>query len=394
MRGLIFDPFAGISGDMILGALVDVGLAPGWLESFVASLALGEVGVHAGRVERQGIDCARVRFDLPAEHAHRHLSDVLRVVESSRAPSAVKAVASDAFRRLAAAEAAVHGIPVERVHFHEVGALDAILDVLCAVGGIAELGVDACYVRPIAVGTGTIRIEHGEFPVPAPATLKLLEGFAVREPGFIGECTTPTGAAILAALGVRRAPDEFTVVRSGYGAGTRDPEDRPNCLRAVLIDETTAPETGERLYLVQADVDDMSPEYVPPAQDALMAAGALDVVAIPVGMKKGRPGLRLEALVRERDREAALAALWRTTSTIGARFWPVVRPSLPRAEETIEWRGQPIRRKRVRLADGSERVKPEFDDVVAAAAALDMAPWEVRLALERGGGSEPGEHDL
>lgn len=392
MRGLIFDPFAGVSGDMILGALIDAGLAPDWLESFVASLDLGAVGVETGRVERGGIDCARVRFELPPEHAHRHLSDVLEVVERSAAPAPVKATASEAFRMLAAAEAAIHGIPVDRVHFHEVGALDAILDVLCAVAGVAELGIERCYVRPIALGTGTIRIEHGEFPVPAPATLKLLEALPVRETGYEGECTTPTGAAILRALGVQDPPDEFVVLGSGYGAGARDPQDRPNCLRVVLVEPVGAAGAGERMFVVQADLDDMDPEYVPPAQDALREVGALDVVSVPVGMKKGRQGLRLEALVREEDRDAVVSALFRATTTIGARFWPVLRSALPRDEETVVWRGQRIRRKRVRLADGTERVKPEFDDVVRAAAALDMPAHEVRNAIE-GFGMEPDEDE-
>ncbi|MFW6200952.1 MAG: nickel pincer cofactor biosynthesis protein LarC [Gemmatimonadota bacterium] len=394
MRGLIFDPFAGISGDMILGALVDVGLGPEWLEALVESLGLEGVGVRIDRVDRSGIACTKVDFELPAEDAHRGLSDVLEVVEACGAPDVVRMTAARAFRELAEAEAAIHGMPVERVHFHEVGALDAILDVMCAVAGIAELDVERCYVRPIAVGTGTVRIAHGEFPLPAPATLKLLEGLPVRETGYEGECTTPTGAAILRALDVARAPMEFVAVGSGYGAGSRDPEDRPNCLRVVMIDAaatSTGASGGERVYVVQADVDDMPPEYVPLAREALRDAGALDVVGVALAMKKGRPGLRIEALVPESRRESVLEALFRTTTTIGARYWPVARPSLRRSEATIEWRGRRIRRKRVRLSDGTERVKPEFDDVVAAAAALGLAPWEVRLALE---GTDTGSDDV
>ncbi|MFW6078020.1 MAG: nickel pincer cofactor biosynthesis protein LarC [Gemmatimonadota bacterium] len=396
MRGLIFDPFAGISGDMILGALVDVGLGPEWLEAFVESLGFEGVGVRIDRIDRSGIECTKVDFELPpeGEDAHRHLSDVLEVVEESGAPGSVRLTAARAFQELAEAEAAIHGIPVEGVHFHEVGALDAILDVMCAMAGLAELDVERCYVRPIAVGTGTVRIAHGEFPLPAPATLKLLEGLPVRETGYEGECTTPTGAAILRALDVARAPMEFVAVGSGYGAGSRDPEDRPNCLRVVMIDAaatSTGASGGERVYVVQADVDDMPPEYVPLAREALRDAGALDVVGVALAMKKGRPGLRIEALVPESRRESVLEALFRTTTTIGARYWPVARPSLRRSEETIEWRGRRIRRKRVRLSDGTERVKPEFDDVVAAAAALGLAPWEVRLALE---GTDTGSDDV
>lgn len=381
MRGLIFDPFAGISGDMLLGALVDLGLEGEWLRDFVASLRLGNARVLVERARRGGIDCGRVRFELAPERAHRHLSDILELVERSGAPPGVQERAAATFRRLAAAEAAIHGIPVEQVHFHEVGALDAILDVLCALAGVAELGFDWFATRPIALGSGWIEIEHGRFPVPAPATLKLLEGLPVVDPGFAGECTTPTGAAILATLVQGRvAPGEYTVLRSGYGAGTRDPGDRPNCLRLVACE--AAAEPSQRMYLVQADMDDLPPEYVPPAQDALLAAGAADAVVVTIGMKKGRPGVRVEALVPEPRLESVLEALFRTTSTIGARYWPVVRPALARQEETVEWRGQRVRRKRVRLPDGGERVKPEYEDVVRAARALGLTPYEVRVALE------------
>ncbi len=381
MRGLVFDPFAGISGDMILGALVDVGLEPDWLKAFVASLGLGDIRVEIGREMRQGIACGRVRFELPHEHAHRHLHHVLEIVDRATAPDEVKTTAAAVFRRLAEAEAAVHGTTVEKVHFHEVGALDAILDVLCAVAGLAELGIERCYTRPVTIGTGFVDIEHGRFPLPAPATLKLLAGIPVRDAGFSSECTTPTGAAILATVTQGRiAPSTFIVDRSGFGAGSRDPSDRPNCLRVIVGEVPEA--AGGNLYLVQADVDDLPPEYMPPAQDALLEAGALDAVVVALGMKKGRPGMRLEALVPEAALDRVLAALYRNTSTIGARYWPVTRPALPRREDTVQWRGQTVRLKRVRLPGGGERVKPEYDDVVRTARELGLAPYEVRLELE------------
>lgn len=386
MRGLIFDPFAGISGDMILGALVDLGLEAEWLERFVASLGLGpEVRVVVERAMRSGISCGRVRFELPHEHAHRHLRHVLEIVDRAEVAPEVKETAGRIFRRLAEAEAQIHGTTVEKVHFHEVGALDAILDVLCAVAGIAELGIERCYTRTVAVGTGYVDIAHGRFPLPAPATLKLLEGLPVRDSGFPGECTTPTGAAILATLTEgRRAPSDMVVLQSGYGAGTRDPKGYPNCLRLVTC--TVAAGRGQ-LYLLQADVDDLSPEYVPPAQEALLEAGALDAVVSPVGMKKGRPGLRFEALVPEAGLEGVMTALFETTPTIGARYWPVERPALERREEVVEWQGERIRRKRVRLPNGTERAKPEYEDVLRAGRALGLPPYQVRLALEQGGGA-------
>ena len=383
MRELIFDPFAGISGDMILGGLVDLGLDPAWLRDFVGSLGLGEIGVEVTRVERRGIACAQVRFDLPHEHAHRHLADVLRIVDRAAAPPGVRSRAAAVFRRLAEAEAGIHGVPVERVHFHEVGALDAILDVLCAIAGVEELGFERFSTRPVELGSGWIQIEHGRFPVPAPAALKLLEGLPVRESGFAGECTTPTGAAILAELTAgRTAPDTFVLLSSGFGAGSRDPEDRPNCLRLIAAE---VPDRSGGLLLVQADVDDLAPEYAPPAQEAVLAAGALDAVVVPLAMKKGRPGLRLEALVPDAAIDAVLGALFRTTPTIGVRYWPVVRPALRRAEQVREWRGQTIRFKQVWLPDGTCRFKPEYEDVVRAANALGLAPYQVRATLEAEG---------
>jgi pyridinium-3,5-bisthiocarboxylic acid mononucleotide nickel chelatase len=382
VKGLIFDPFAGTSGDMMLGALVDLGLPADWLLDFVASLELGEIAVHVERARRSGIDCGRVRFELPHEHAHRHLRHVVEIVEQSGAPERARQRAVDAFRRIAIAEAAVHGTTVDKVHFHEVGALDAILDVLCAMAAVDVLGFKQFFTLPVALGSGTVQIEHGRFPVPAPATLRILEGIAVTGLDLDGECTTPTGAAVLAALNEGRTPPSaFRPLRSGFGAGTRDPQGRPNCLRLVAI-EAIGDEAAIALVLVQTDIDDMSPEYVPPAIDALLNAGAVDAVALPLTMKKGRPGIRVEALAPAHAIDQVLAELFRATSTIGARHWPVSRPALARAADHVEYRGHRIRRKIVTLPDGSTRVKPEFDDVAAAAAALDVPAWQLRRELE------------
>ena len=384
MRALIFDPFAGVSGDMVLGALVDLGLSPDWLRAFVASLGLGDITVVVERANRRGIDAGRVYFELPPQHAHRHLRHVLEIVDGSGASAPVKARAGNVFRRLAQAEATIHGTDIERVHFHEVGALDAILDVLCTVAGIAELGVERCYTRPVQLGIGWVDMEHGRFPVPAPAVLQLLAGLPVRDDGLEGECTTPTGAALVTVLTEgRTAPADFVLERTGFGAGSRDAPDRPNCLRAILAQVAeAASERAGGLLVLQADIDDMSPEYVPGAQEALLAAGALDAVVLPLGMKKGRLGVRLEALVPESALDAVLSALFRETTTIGARYWFVTRPALDRSEEVVEWRGQRVRRKRVRLPGGGERAKPEAEDVAGAARATGVPAEQLRRELE------------
>jgi len=380
MPAVIFDPFAGISGDMTVAALLDLGLEEAWLREFITSLGLGDIRVRIERVNRHDISCAHVAFDTPPEHAHRHLRQLLEIVDRSPASPRARAWAAEAFRRIAVAEAEVHGTTIERVHFHEVGALDSILDVLCAMAGFDALGVDTFYTRPVAVGSGWVDIEHGRFPVPAPATAKLLEGVPIT--GFMldGECTTPTGAAILTTLTDGRAPVPGLIpTRSGFGAGTRDPQDRPNCLRLIACESLPG---HDAFVMIQADVDDLAPEYLPPVLDALMTAGALDAVALPVAMKKGRPGLRIEALAPESRCTAVVAALFENSPTIGVRFWPVTRPALDREIETIVWRGQTIRRKRVLLPGGGSRTKPEYEDVLEAARALDLPPWRVRLALE------------
>jgi uncharacterized protein (TIGR00299 family) protein len=382
-RILIFDPFAGISGDMTVAALIDLGLDEAWLRGFVAGLGLGAVDIGIDRVKRCGIAAPHVRFAYPPENAHRHLRHVVAIIDGCNAPDAAKANARDAFRRIAEAEARVHGTTIEKVHFHEVGAMDAILDVLCVMAGIAELGFDECRTRAIAVGSGSVDMEHGRYPVPAPATLGILRGMPVTGTEVPGECTTPTGAAILATLTQGRGvPREFMPGRIGFGAGTRDPEDRPNVLR--VFEAFTADADAQQLWLLQADIDDMPAEYAAAAQDALLAAGAADAVVAQLAMKKGRPGVRIEALAAADRLHDVEAALFAGTSTIGVRRWPVERTVLEREGRETRWRGQRIRWKTVRLPDGSTRSKPEFDDVAAAARALGMTPYAVRVALDEG----------
>jgi uncharacterized protein (TIGR00299 family) protein len=393
MRTLLFDPFAGISGDMTLGALLGLGYPGERLRAVAAALGAPDDAVRIETVQRQGIACTSVRFELPQAGEHRHLRDIVAILEAGLEAPAY-AIARRTFERLADAEAAVHGVMRDEVHFHEVGGLDAILDIGCAADAIVHLGVETCSTRPVAIGSGWIDIDHGRFPLPAPATLRLLEGLDVRETRWEGECTTPTGAALLAELtGGRAAAPAFRVLGSAYGAGSRDPRDRPNCLRAVLCEVSSRED--DSLWIVQSDLDDMSPEYVPPALDAMRAAGALDVVTIGVGMKKGRAGVRIEALAPRHALQRVIEALFASTTTIGARYWPVERAELAREELRREWHGSSIRMKRVRLPDGTRRAKPEYDDVVRVAGETGRTPLDVRRALDRtteddAGGSAPG----
>lgn len=381
LKTLIFDPFAGIAGDMTIAALIDLGLDDQWLSSFVTGLGLGDIGVNVERVNRCGINCTHVRFDLPHEHAHRHLKHVVEIIDRSATSDLTKQRAKLAFQRLAEAEARVHGTTVEKVHFHEVGALDAILDVLCTMAALEQLGFEAFFTRPVAVGHGWVDIAHGRFPVPAPATLNLLSGIPTTGLDIPGECTTPTGAAILSALtDGKRAPDVFISRGTGFGAGTRDSPDRPNCLRIIAAEIEGV---VEDLYVVQCDIDDLTPEYAAAAQQVLLHAGALDAVIVNVAMKKGRPGIRLEALVTPDRLELVMSALFSSTTTIGARYWPVRRTVLERESDVVEWEGQHIRRKKVILPDGTTRWKPEYDDVQKAAEALGRPALTVRQAVDK-----------
>ncbi len=366
----ILEPFSGIAGDMTLAALVDLGLDQGWLRALPARLGLEGVTVRLERVRRAGIECAKVDFSIPAQPHGRHLQHIREIVRRSDAPEDVKERANEAFTAIATAEASIHGSSVDHVHLHEVGAVDAILDVVGSIWGFAQLGVSEIYCGPISTGDGTVEAAHGILPVPTPATLRLLEGLRVRPgPEGSGELVTPTGAALVRVLARGEPPESYVVLRSGYGAGTKDFPDRPNALRVVLA-EATVPGASDRvedLVLLAADVDDMEPEYLAGAADALRGAGALDVVLFPSLMKKGRPGARIEVLVRAGDADALERTLFAETTTIGVRRSRVQRHALPREMRSVKVRGQPVRMKIVSLPDGARRVKPEYDDVARLA---------------------------
>jgi hypothetical protein len=378
-RVLIFDPFSGISGNMILGALIDLGLPEEWLEDLVHSLPLA-VSVNISSVSRGRLSARLVNVERPENEPTRRLEDVLEIVRSAPLDPAARDLASAAFQRLADVEGTIHGIPPEQVHFHEVGASDAIVDIIGAAAGVARLDVERCYTRRVAIGRGWVTAEHGALPLPAPATLKLLEGIEVVESDIEAELTTPTGAVLLSVLtGGRGGPGSFVPIRSGYGAGSRDSQSHPNCLRMVLAELDAR---GD-MYIIQADIDDMSPEYLPPLREALDAAGAADVWTYPVQMKKGRTGFRIEVLVAAKRREEVSRVLFENSTTLGLRFWPVDRQVLPRAENRIEWRGFPIRVKMSRSAEGHVICKPEYDDVVRAARTLGLPPLRARQEIER-----------
>ena len=378
---------------MTLGALVDLGLSAEWLMSLPQRLELDGVTAHVRDVRRAGIACKKVDFDIPPQPHGRHLSHIRRILDASGAPEQVRERADAAFTAVTAAEAAVHGTTMERVHLHEVGSVDAILDILGSIWGLHELGISRVYCGTLVLGDGFVKAAHGVLPVPAPATLKLLEGFPVRRgPEGSGELVTPTGAALVRVLSSGYTPDDYTPIKSGFGAGTKDPADRPNALRIILADDaatTRMDSSGEEtLAMLATDVDDMTPEHVAAAADALREAGALDVTCITVAMKKGRVGARIEVLCRESDAGRLESMVFARTTTIGIRRSRVVRRALARDVRTVEVLGHEVRVKVSALPDGRTRAKPEYEDVLSVAQATGRSLQDVtalaRAASERG----------
>src|ERR687886_1358323 len=324
MRIAILDAFSGISGDMTLGALLAVGLDPDWLRALPERLGLAGVKVQIRDVLRAQIACKKVDFDIPPQPHGRHLRQIRELVARAGVPDDVKARADAAFEAIAEAEAEIHGTTPERVHLHEVGAVDAILDVVGSIWGFRELGVEAVYCGPLAVGDGFVEAAHGQLPVPAPATLKLLEGHVVRPgPSGAGELVTPTGAALVRVLSSGPPPDQYVPVKSGFGAGTKEFATRPNALRLVMAQPDADGSTGatpiEQVVQLTADIDDMAPEYLAAVADSLRAAGALDVVLTPATMKKGRPGTRIDVLARPAVAAMLEDRLLTESTTIGVR---------------------------------------------------------------------------
>ena len=382
MRIAILDPFSGISGDMTLGALVAVGLDPDFIRGLPSRLGLEGIGVSVTPVVRAGIACTKVDFEIPPQPHGRHLRHIRAILEKADAPPHVKEQADAIFLALTTAEAEIHGTTIEKVHLHEVGAVDSILDVIGSVWGFHLLGVERVYCGPLVVGEGTVHAAHGEMPVPAPATLKLLEGLTVRPgPAGSGELVTPTGAALVRQLSAGPAPESYQPVRSGYGAGTKDFPKRANALRITLAELAVSAATESLVELV-ADIDDMSAEYVAGAADALREAGALDVTVIPTVMKRGRPGLRMEVLARPADADPLEARLFRETTTIGVRRRTVERQALERTTASVQVLGHSISVKVAVLPDGTKRAKPEFVDVQRVSLATGQPLQDIfRLAL-------------
>jgi uncharacterized protein (TIGR00299 family) protein len=384
---LYFDCFSGASGDMILGALLDLGLPLDDLRAALGSLAVEGVEVGVERVLRAGVAAVKLRqkheghegghSHLP--HEHHSLKEIAGFINRSALSAGAKGRAIHLFERLAEAEAAIHAVPVETIHLHEVGALDSIVDIVGCVYGLEQLRADAVVSSPLNVGSGTVTCAHGVFPVPAPATARLLRGVPVYSGDVQMELVTPTGALIVTEYAQTYGPmPPMTIGRIGYGAGDRDPRRHPNVLRLILGESAAA--GHHRVVEILCEIDDMNPQLFGPLMDRLLAAGALDVFYAPVQMKKNRPGTLVTVLAPPDRRDALSAILFSETTTIGVRYQEMTRECLDREIVTVD---TPLGAIRFKVASRDGRVlnaSPEFDDCARIAAEKGLPLKDVQAA--------------
>jgi uncharacterized protein (TIGR00299 family) protein len=360
------DCVGGLAGDMLLAALLDAGADVERLRGVPAALGLDGVGISVERVERQGIGALHLDVEAPDDARHRDYREIRRLVEEADLPDGVRTASLATFGRLAEVEGAIHGVPPDNVHFHELGSLDTLVDVCGAHLLLADLRVTRVACSPLPFARGLTRAAHGVLPLPAPATLALLEGAPLVGVETDAELVTPTGAALAATLVDEWGPlPPLTLDRVGYGAGSRDFADRPNVVRVVLGAEAERP--AGRAVLLETNLDDMPPELVPDAVERCFAAGALDVWTTSAQMKKGRPGFVLSALARPGAEVAVARALLEETTALGVRTTRLDRRELEREERTVQVTGGVVRVKVGRLDGDVVNLAPEHDDCAAVA---------------------------
>src|ERR1051325_4265957 len=387
MKTLYFDCFAGASGDMILGALVGAGVDPRILVDQLQLLNVGGWQIDFERVDRSGIGATYAKVKTAHENAHRHFKDIVKIIDESGLNQKVKDRAALIFSKLAEAEAQVHNLPVEKIHFHEVGALDAILDVCGAAIGFDLLGVEQFISSPLRVGFCMTEMAHGRFPIPPPAVAELLKGKPIYAGEIEGEFVTPTGAAIIATVCDRfESLPAMQISATGYGAGTRNPKGFPNALRVLVGEnEGTDAAADERLLMIETNIDDMSPQLFGHVMDRAFELGALDCYFTPVQMKKNRPGVLLSILCAPDRKEQLTELLFKETTTLGVRSYEVERRALRRSSKRVETQYGPIDVKVAHLNGHVVNEMPEFEQVRAAATKagvpLKIVEDAVRAAL-------------
>ncbi|HBN09246.1 MAG TPA: nickel pincer cofactor biosynthesis protein LarC [Cyanobacteria bacterium UBA8530] len=385
-----FDCFNGASGDMILGALVHAGADPLEILRALATLPVQGFDVRFEKTERGGISALHAVVETEEGHHHRGLGKIIEIIEGGNLSERVKNRAIQVFKRLAQAEASVHDCAIETIHFHEVGALDAIVDIVGSCQALEELGIEEITFSPLPLGSGTVRCAHGLLPVPAPAVLELVKGFPVFDNGEKGELVTPTGAAILTALGKSNNLSNLVPSSTGYGSGTRADQNLPNLLRVIIGNASERlSEISERLsealeaskvFLVETNLDDMNPQFFERVMERLFEVGALDVTLVQAGMKNNRPGVILTAVSPPEFKEQCAAVILEETTAIGVRLIFAERRVMERKIETVETAFGPIRVKEASLGAARNRM-PEYRDCLEAAKKFEKPVKEVWAAV-------------
>ena len=365
MKTAHFDCFSGASGDMILGALVGAGCDAGALESGLRKLAVSGWRLRVEKILKKGISATQVRVEIGEEKAHRSLSAILDLIGRADLPLRVRSQAADVFRRLGEAEGRIHAAPLEEIHFHEVGAVDAIVDIVGACLGLEMLGIERVTCSALNLGGGVARAAHAVLPVPAPATADLLRGVPTYSTGIERELVTPTGAAILTTLATQFGPQpRMRVAAIGYGAGEADLPEQANVLRLFVGQAAAEVDAAwdEEVVVVEANLDDMNPQIYGYFMERALQAGALDVFSAPVQMKKGRPGMLLTVLCREEGAEELIRLVFAETTTIGVRSHTVRRRCLARESVVVATSYGPVRIKRSSANGKVLHAAPEYED--------------------------------
>jgi uncharacterized protein (TIGR00299 family) protein len=359
-----FDCFSGISGDMALGALIDLGAPVEWLQNELSRLPLDGFCLALTPMMRNGIQATCVRVEIEESGHSRDYKKIKSLLEGSPLSEDTKLKSLKIFEKLALAEARIHGCTPDEVHFHEVGGIDAIVDIVGTVLCLEKLGIDRVISSRIPLGSGFVDCRHGRLPVPAPATIEILKEVPVYGSDAAFELVTPTGAAIITSLAKSFGPlPPMRVEKTGYGAGQRELPDRPNLLRIIIgtADTSTEGVTTDEITILETCIDDMNPELFGYLMERLFSDGALDVYWIPLHMKKNRPGTMVQVLCEEVDKDRLIRRLLSETTSLGVRYYQATRRILAREQLTIQTSFGEIRVKRVRDPDGSERLLPEFD---------------------------------
>jgi len=370
MKIAYFDCFSGASGDMILGALIDAGLSARRLKEELKKLRIPTIRLEAKKVLKAGISATQVIVGGNEKRSHRTLKEILRIVERSGVDAGVKGKSEEIFKRIASVEAKIHRIPMEEIHFHELGGLDSVVDIVGAVWGLQQLGIERIHVSKVNVGTGFVKCEHGILPVPAPATLSLMEGKPIYSSGVERELLTPTGAAILTTLGSEFGPiPPIRVEKIGCGAG-RDDLPHPNLLR-LIIGTLASTSRNEKVVVIETNIDDMNPQFYDYLIQKLLALEVLDVFITPILMKKNRPGHLLTVICRSEKLLSVTDFLFRETTTLGLRWREEERAKADREIRNIQTQYGKIHLKLGRWGGNIVNISPEYEDCK-------------RLALEKG----------